>query len=95
MTDITSFNQVFVEAARAGLLLQTFHQTPDGRFVASWRRESGPGATHYPTAEHERPFDALLAAFQAAVGAALEQEAHMDCYQYGKIETPTVEDLFG
>jgi hypothetical protein len=68
-TGITSFNQLFEEAKRVGLLLQTLHQAPDGRFVAGWRRGSGPGATHYSTAEHERPFDAALMAFQEATNA--------------------------
>lgn len=70
MIDITSFNMLFVEAPRAGLLLQTFHQNPDGRWVAVWRRGSGPSADHYPTATHERPFDALLAAFRYATMSA-------------------------
>lgn len=74
MPNITSFNQLFVEAARAGLLLQTFHQTPDARWAAVWRRGSGPGATHYPTATHERPFDALLASFRYATTGAPEPD---------------------
>lgn len=74
MPDITSFNQLFVEAARAGLLLQTFHQNPEGYWIAVWRRGSGPGATHYPMAAHERPFDALLAAFRYATMYAPEPD---------------------
>jgi hypothetical protein len=69
MIEINSFNELFGEATRAGLLLQQFHQTPDGRWLASWRRGSGPGATHYPTAAHERPFNAMLKAFAFGVSA--------------------------
>ena len=69
MNEIGSFNELFFEAANAGLLLQQFHQLPNGRWVACWRRGSGPGATHYPHAEHERPFDVLLKAFIVAFGA--------------------------
>lgn len=73
MTDIASFNELFVETARAGLLLQTFYQAPDKAWIAVWRRGSGPGGTHYPTATHERPFDALLAAFRYATMDTIDQ----------------------
>ncbi len=75
MNKIGSFNELLFEACNAGLLLQQFHQTPNGRWLASWRRGSGPGATHYPHTEHERPFDALLKAFIVAFGASAIEPA--------------------
>jgi hypothetical protein len=62
MTEITSFNEIFAEAKRAELLLNSFHQLPSGVFVANWRR----GEIFFNAARHERPFDALLAAFRTA-----------------------------
>ncbi len=89
MTEIGSFNELFSEAARAELLLQQFHQTPDGRWLAIWRRGSGPAATRYPAATHERPFDALLKAFIMAFGA-MQIEATADAL----LEHAVGDDLF-
>jgi hypothetical protein len=96
MIEITSFNALFQEAARAGLLLQQFHQTPDGRWLASWRRGSGPGATHYPSATHERPFDAMLKAFIVAFGAMAIEPAWSYTSPSVKVDPPlgNADDLF-
>lgn len=71
--EITSFNQIFVEAARLGLRLNNFSQLPSGVFRCNWRRaqprlhpERDPDNVFYDAVEHERPFDAMLAAFRKA-----------------------------
>jgi hypothetical protein len=87
MTEIGSFNELFTEATRAGLLLQHLHQSPDGRWLAVWRRGSGPGATHYPAVTHERPFDAMLKAFIMAFGA-------MQIEAQAEIEFESNDDIF-
>lgn len=89
MIEIGSFNELLIEATRAGLLLQNFHQSPDGRWLAVWRRGSGPGATHYPSATHERPFDAMLKAFIMAF-AATQIEKTADAL----LEHAVEDDLF-
>ena len=80
MNEIGSFNELLFEASNAGLLLQQFHQLPNGHWVASWRRGSGPSATHYPVQVHARPFDALLKAFIIAFGASVIEPAEVDLF---------------
>jgi hypothetical protein len=88
MSDITSFNALFCEAARRGLRLNRFDQDSAGLFRANWRRDvEGPLAySHserskfFPVAEHTQPFLAVLNAYVMADLQATEA---------------TVSDLFG
>ena len=66
--EINSFNEIFSEAARLGLLLDVFTQTDRGLWRARWRRLAPK--TWHDFAEHDRPFDALLQAFRNAEAAS-------------------------
>lgn len=72
MTEITSFNHLFTEAARRGLRLNSFHQMPDGIFHANWRLD-GAGKSGEPwfgpVATNAQPF---LAAHHSYVMADLQ-----------------------
>ena len=68
MIEINTFNELFAEAARAGLLLNNFCQLPNGVFRCNWRSQSSKrNDIFFDVAEHERPFDAVLAAFRIAM----------------------------
>lgn len=69
MADITSFNQLFAEAQRAGVKLFSFHQLGNGDFVARWRREHDEV---FGAVRHQRPFDAARDAFLLALTPANE-----------------------
>ena len=62
--EINSFNQLFAEAERAGLMLHALVQLQSGVFHCSWNR----GDTFYPSAEHVRPFDAARDSLMLARG---------------------------
>lgn len=65
MSDISSFNQLFVEAARRGLRLNSFHQLDSGLFRANWRIDR-PKPWFGPAAEHAQPFLAVHNAYVLA-----------------------------
>lgn len=62
MTEISSFNEIFSEARRLGLRLNSFCQLADGSFRANWIY----GEKTFGFAEHPLPFVALLNAFVLA-----------------------------
>jgi hypothetical protein len=64
VTEIMSWNELFSEAKRRNLRMNNFVETRDGRFSASWRRDNPE--QHFPPADHEQPFLALLNAFVLA-----------------------------
>lgn len=85
MSDISSFNQLFAEAARCGLRLNSFHQLDSGLFRANWRIDS-PKPWFGPTAEHAQPF---LAAHNAYVMADLQAPS------FNKIPAPCDDPILG
>lgn len=69
MSEITSFNELFSEAARLRLHLNSFHQMPDGVFVANWRKKlSGAHAQFFPVVRSDKPFVAARDALLLAMG---------------------------
>jgi hypothetical protein len=92
MSDITSFNALFAEAARRGLRLNSFHQDKAGVWRANWRTDE-PKLWHGPVCEAATPFETALNAF---VMADLQAPAHGSVAFNEDIATgPTVSDLFG
>lgn len=89
MSDISFFNQLFVEAARRGLRLNSFHQLDSGLFRANWRVDERPSVLSSgspkpwfgPAAEHAQPF---LAAHNAYVMADLQAPAIERPLNYAK-----------
>lgn len=103
MSDITSFNQLFVEAARRSLRLNRLDQDQNGVWRANWRVD-GEKTWFGPVAEHARPFDAahnayVLADLQAPVpGSHGSHELDEDAAKLmtmGQDPGPTDADLFG
>lgn len=102
--EINSFAQLFTEAARFGLRLNSFHQLPNGTFSANWRLD-GPFAAWFGDAtSHHRPFDAARDSFLKALEAMpkmpktpAEPPAEPDLFDVIASDGPGVDasDLFG
>jgi hypothetical protein len=69
---INSFNELFAEAARRGLLLNNFFQNSDGVFRANWRRSTG-GASNF--VDNALPFIAARDSFLLAAYGSFEKIA--------------------
>jgi hypothetical protein len=65
MSEIASFNMLFVEAKNKGVLLVSFYQDIDKFFYCSWQR----GKTVGPELKRRLPFNAALDSFLAATAA--------------------------
>lgn len=69
MNEILSFAELFAEAKRSNLRVNSFSQDKDGVFIANWRRDlksTTMTAKFFDVARHEQPFLALLNAFVLA-----------------------------
>lgn len=60
--EITSFNQLFTEAARHGFRLNSLFQLENGTFRCNWRTQDWSG----PFADDAKPFTAALSAYVLA-----------------------------
>lgn len=60
--EITSFAQLFAEAARLGVRLNSFHELSDGVFAANWRR----GDQFFDAVRSDKPFLAARNSFMLA-----------------------------
>lgn len=98
MNEITSFNNLFVEAARRGLRLNNLFQLENGMFRCNWRTQDWSG----PFADDAKPFTAALSAYvladlQAPLATHGSRELDEDAklVAMGRDPGPTDADLFG
>jgi hypothetical protein len=64
-----SFAEIFAEAARRKLLLNSFHQIDASRWRANWRTAHGPKPQmFYECVESDKPFTAIRDALLVAAG---------------------------
>jgi hypothetical protein len=75
--ELNSFNEVFSEAARRKLLLNSFHQVDAFRWRANWRtahHDTKP-QIFYECVETDKPFTAIRDALLVAAGDAPPETA--------------------
>lgn len=95
--EITSFNQLFTEAARHGFRLNNLFQLENGMFRCNWRTQDWSG----PFADDAKPFTAALSAYVLAdLQAPLARRRELDedaakLVAMGQDPGPTDADLFG
>lgn len=69
MIELGSFNEIFSEAARRKLLLNSFSQIDVNRWRANWRTAHGlKPQVFYECVERDKPFTAIRDALLVAAG---------------------------